>query len=47
MIVSDRKSEAGAPHIIHSIGAGREEEDFLFAVPLTGHYRVNLSGKGK
>ena len=47
MIVSDRKSEAGTPLIIHNIGAGTEEEDCLFAFPLTGHYRVNLSGNGK
>lgn len=47
MIVSDRKSEAGTPLIIHNIGAGTEEEDCLFAFPMTGHYRVNLSGKGK
>lgn len=47
MIVSDRKSEAGTPLIIHNIGAGTEEEDCLFAFPMTGHYRVNLSGNGK
>lgn len=47
MIVSDRKNEAGTPLIIHNIGAGTEEEDCLFAFPMTGHYRVNLSGNGK
>lgn len=47
MIVSDRKSEAGTPLIIHNIGAGTEEEDCLFEFPMTGHYRVNLSGNGK
>lgn len=42
MIVSDRKSEDGTPLIIHNIGAGTQEEDSLFAFPLTGHYRPKL-----
>lgn len=42
MIVSDRKSEDGTPLIIHNIGAGTQEEDSLFAFPLTGHYRLKL-----
>jgi uncharacterized protein YijF (DUF1287 family) len=37
-IVSDRKV-AGRPLIIHNIGAGTQEEDFLFEYPITGHYR--------
>ncbi|MGL4401861.1 MAG: DUF1287 domain-containing protein [Luteolibacter sp.] len=40
MIVSDRKSAAGVPLVIHNIGSGAREEDCLFAFPLTGHYRV-------
>ena len=40
MIVSDRKSEAGVPLVIHNIGGGTREEDRLFEFPLTGHYRV-------
>ena len=40
MIVSDRKSVAGVPLAIHNIGSGTQEEDVLFAYPLTGHYRI-------
>lgn len=40
MIVSDRKSAAGVPLVIHNIGSGTREEDCLFKFPLTGHYRV-------
>ena len=40
MIVSDRKSAAGVPLAIHNIGSGTQEEDVLFACPLTGHYRI-------
>ncbi len=43
-IVSDRKTLAGRPLIIHNIGAGAREEDALFAHRLTGHYRWNLEG---
>lgn len=39
MIVSDRKSAAGRPLVIHNIGGGTREEDRLFDFPLTGHYR--------
>lgn len=39
MVVSDRKSADGTPLIIHNIGRGTQEEDALFAFPLTGHYR--------
>ncbi|MBP3499191.1 MAG: DUF1287 domain-containing protein [Akkermansia sp.] len=47
MIVSDRRNEEGIPLVIHNIGMGTEEEDCLFTFPLTGHYRVRLSGKRK
>ncbi len=39
MIVSDRKTAAGTPLVIHNIGAGAREEDCLLTYPLTGHYR--------
>lgn len=40
MIVSDRKSAAGVPLVIHNIGGGTQEENVLFVFPLTGHYRL-------
>ena len=40
MIVSDKKSDAGVPLVIHNIGGGTREENRLFEFPLTGHYRV-------
>jgi uncharacterized protein YijF (DUF1287 family) len=39
MIVSDRMTADGRPLAIHNIGGGTQEEDVLFAFPLTGHYR--------
>lgn len=40
-IVSDRKSASGRPLIIHNVGAGTKEEDFLrYGHPQTGHFRV-------
>ncbi len=39
-IVSDLRTEAGVPLILHNIGAGAKEEDILFAYPMTGHYRI-------
>jgi len=38
-IVSDRKTAAGVPLVIHNIGAGAREEDALFDHRLTGHFR--------
>ncbi len=38
-IVTDRKSPAGVPLIVHNIGRGPQIEDVLFAFPITGHYR--------
>ncbi len=38
-LISDRRSPAGHPLVIHNIGAGVREEDRLFAYTLTGHYR--------
>jgi len=40
MIVSDKKTAACVPLAIHNIGSGTQEEDVLFAYPLTGHYRI-------
>jgi len=31
--------DAGRPWVVHNIGAGTQEEDVLFAYPITGHYR--------
>ncbi len=38
-IISDRKTSAGRPLVIHNIGRGTQEEDILFAFKLTGHFR--------
>ncbi|WP_196141020.1 DUF1287 domain-containing protein [Aliikangiella sp. G2MR2-5] len=39
-VVSDHKSADGKRYlIIHNIGFGPKEEDFLFAARITGHYR--------
>lgn len=39
-IVSDRRTRAGVPLILHNIGQGAREEDILFSFPITGHYRL-------
>lgn len=39
-IVSDQRAEDGTPLILHNIGRGAQEEDILFAYPMTGHYRI-------
>ena len=38
-IVTDQKSAAGTPLVVHNIGRGPEVEDTLFTYPITGHYR--------
>ncbi|MBS0659177.1 MAG: DUF1287 domain-containing protein [Verrucomicrobia bacterium] len=38
-LVSDAKSPAGTPLVIHNIGAGTKEEDILFQYEIIGHYR--------
>lgn len=38
-IVSDRRNADGRPWVIHNIGAGTQEEDVLFAWPITAHFR--------
>jgi uncharacterized protein YijF (DUF1287 family) len=40
MIVSDKKTPAGVPFVIHNIGNGAKEENRLFDFPITGHYRI-------
>lgn len=40
MVVSDQKTAAVVPLVIHNIGGGTQEEDMLFRFPLTGHYRL-------
>jgi uncharacterized protein YijF (DUF1287 family) len=40
MIVSDKKTPAGVPLVIHNIGSGAREESRLFDFPITGHYRI-------
>jgi uncharacterized protein YijF (DUF1287 family) len=39
-IVTDLKSTAGTPLVVHNIGAGTREEDLLFRYTLIGHYRL-------
>ena len=40
VIVSDRKSQDDSRNlVIHNIGGGTQEEDYLFGSPITGHYR--------
>jgi uncharacterized protein YijF (DUF1287 family) len=38
-IVSDKKTPAGHPLVIHNIGSGTQEEDVLFRFTITGHFR--------
>ncbi|WP_075575196.1 DUF1287 domain-containing protein [Lysobacter antibioticus] len=38
-IVSERRGWSGRPLILHNIGRGTQEEDLLFAYPITGRYR--------
>ncbi|MEO1207811.1 MAG: DUF1287 domain-containing protein [Pseudomonadota bacterium] len=38
-IVSDRKTWAGTPMVVHNRGFGVQEEDWLFAAKITGHFR--------
>ena len=40
MIVSDKKARDGTPLVIHNIGRGTKENNWLFKLPLTGHYRI-------
>ena len=40
-LVSDAKTAAGRPLVIHNIGQGTREEDVLFAFKVIGHYRLD------
>ena len=42
-IVSDRRAKDGTPLVLHNIGTGAQEEDILFAYPMTGHYRLSVA----
>jgi len=42
-IVSDKLTADGTPLVLHNIGRGAQEEDILFAYPMTGHYRIGKS----
>ncbi|HJW09888.1 MAG TPA: DUF1287 domain-containing protein [Holophagaceae bacterium] len=46
-LVSDRRSDAGTPLVIHNIGWGAMEEDRLFGFAITGHYRYVPEGLGQ
>jgi uncharacterized protein YijF (DUF1287 family) len=46
-IVSDQRSADGTPLILHNIGRGAQEEDILFAYPMTGHYRIGRTEAAK
>jgi len=40
-VISDLTTDNGArPLVIHNVGAGTREEDFLIRYPITGHYRL-------
>lgn len=41
-IVSDRRSAAGTPLILHNIARGTREDDLLFDHTIIGHYRPTL-----
>jgi len=45
-IVSNRQNWNGVPFVIHNRGYGVQEEDWLFAEKITGHYRFE-AGPGK
>ena len=42
-IVSDQRSAAGVPLVLHNIGRGTQEEDILFRFTIVGHYRFPAS----
>ena len=43
-IVSDVKTPAGTPLIVHNIGAGTQQEDVLRVFEITGHFRYAPAG---
>ena len=44
-ILSDRMTAQGHPLVLHNIGRGAQEEDMLFAAPITGHYRLSQTAQ--
>lgn len=40
MLVSDHLNDAGQPLVIHNIGGGTSQDDYLFTFPITGHFRI-------
>ena len=45
-ILTDRTATDGAHFLVlHNIGGGAQEEDMLFAAPITGHYRLNAAAQ--
>ncbi|MEI2686663.1 MAG: DUF1287 domain-containing protein [Cypionkella sp.] len=45
-ILSDKMAAGGAyPLALHTIGRGAQEEDMLFAAPISGHYRLNAAAQ--
>jgi len=44
-IVSDHRSTAGNPLVIHNIGGGAQEEDALFSFKVIGHYRPRFGNE--
>jgi len=39
-VISDLRTAAGTPLVVHNIGAGAREEDILFRYTVIGHYRL-------
>lgn len=46
-IVSDRRSAAGTPLILHNIARGTREDDLLFGHTIIGHYRPQLAAAAR
>ncbi len=44
-ILSDRLAADGHPLVLHNIGRGAQEEDMLFAAPITGHCRLTQAAQ--
>jgi len=43
-IVTDQRSIAGTPTVVHNIWASAREEDILFRYTIIGHYRMPATG---
>ena len=42
-LISDRHAGDGTPLVLHNIGGGAQEEDILFAYPMSGHFRLSVA----